>query len=76
MVWTWNKIVELNRIIYSASEQPHAVRNVPITNENGEIVLMKKYRTVAEQIASEHYFVESNKRAACCLAICQILQHL
>jgi hypothetical protein len=70
MNWTWKRIVELNKIICEASNQPHAIRTIPIWLEKEPIDIID----LPKDIAENHYFIEGNKRTATCLAVCLALE--
>jgi prophage maintenance system killer protein len=78
MSWTWKQLVELNKLICEASNQPHAIRHEPILNKDGTIDLKRNgnYDSLAECISAEHLFFEANKRTACTIAICSALHRM
>ena len=66
MVWTWERIVELNKLICDVSGQPHAVREA-VHSSIPE-------KDLPAWIANNHPFVEGNKRTGACIAICLALK--
>jgi len=74
MNWTWEKIVELNKVICEASGQPHAVRYKCFAIDDKQELDRDHALSFSYRIAEQHPFIEGNKRTAACLAICLALE--
>ena len=73
--WTWERIVELNKLICEASGQPHAIRYAETAQYISTYSKRKNDPQICfDWVAKNHPFVEGNKRTAVCLAACLTLE--
>lgn len=78
MVWTWELVTRLNEVLSKASEEVHAVRQVPwwATATRNEIEINQPSFNIGKDLAENHYFVSANKRTGVAVASSLVLENV
>ena len=84
MKYTWSDIVELNKIFCRMTGSPHGVRQEPVWTDEKTRALLEEalkdsydpLRSLPEELAERHYFIEKNKTTAMAVAAAIALERV